>query len=187
MDGVIQAPGAPDEDNSGGFEYGGWAVPYFDDFSGKMMAEQMNKQSELLLGRKTFDIFAGYWPEHENGWRGINDIRKYVVSKKIKEHDWNNSFFLKSVEEVKKLKEGESIDLHVYGSSELVQALLHYDLVDELWLKIFPITLGKGKRLFGEGTIPVAFELAKSVVSPKGVIFANYRRAGKVETGSFSD
>ncbi len=187
MDGVIQAPGGPDEDTSGGFKYGGWTVPYFDDFSGKTMAEQMSKSADLLLGRNTFDIFAGYWPQHEEGWRGINDIKKYVVSRKIKEHDWNNSVFLKNVEGIKMLKQGEGVNLHVYGSSELVQTLLHHDLVDELWLKIFPITLGEGKHLFGDGTIPAAFELVKSAVSPKGVIFANYRRAGKVETGSFTD
>lgn len=186
LDGIIQAPGGPKEDTSGGFKYGGWTAPYFDDFSGKIMAEQMKQPFSLLLGRKTFEIFASYWPQHADEWSGINDAEKYVVSKTLKKHKWRNSVFInkKAVEELKKLKLQNGPDLQVYGSGNLAQTLLKNDLVDELWLKIFPITLGKGKRLFDKGTIPAAFKLIESKVSPSGIIFANYKRFGKVETGS---
>ncbi len=187
LDGVMQAPGGPEEDTSGGFKYGGWTAPYFDDFSGKVMAEQMKQPFSLLLGRKTFEIFASYWPQHEDKWPGVNDATKYVVSNSLKKHKWSNSVFINNnvVEELKKLKQQDGPDLQVYGSGNLVQTLLKNDLVDELWLKIFPITLGKGKRLFEEGTIPAAFKLTKSKTSPSGVIIANYKRFGKVKTGSF--
>ncbi len=185
LDGMMQAPGGPEEDPSGGFKYGGWTVPYFDDFMGKVMGEQMAKPSELLLGRKTFEIFASYWPENETGWPGINSMRKYVVSTTLKEHDWNNSVFLGGVDEIKDLKKETGPDLYVHGSSNLIQTLLKNDLVDELYLKIFPIVLGHGKRLFGDGTIPAAFELLESKSSPNGVIVASYKRAGDVKTGSF--
>ncbi len=189
LDGVMQAPGGPEEDTSGGFKYGGWTVPYFDEFAGTMMNEQMKGPFAPLLGRKTFDIFASYWPEHEDSWPGVNAATKYVAS-----HDaslkptWSNSILLTGdvALEVKKLKQTDGPDLHVYGSANLIQTLLQHDLVDELWLKIFPITLGAGKRLFAEGTVPVAFELSSSSISPLGVIFANYRRAGEVKTGSFA-
>lgn len=186
LDGVMQAPGKPQEDTSGGFEFGGWTAPYFDDFSGKVMAEQMKEPFSLLLGRKTFEIFAAYWPKHADGWPGINEAAKYVVSSTLASSDWRNSVFLKGniVEEIKKLKAGDGPDLQVYGSSKLVQTLLKNDLVDEFWLKIFPITLGKGKRLFQDGTIPAAFKLIDSKISPSGVIFASYRRSGEVKTGS---
>lgn len=185
LDGVMQAPGGPDEDTSGGFKFGGWTAPYFDDFSGKVMAEQMKQPFSLLLGRKTFEIFAGYWPKHADGWPGINESTKYVVSTTLTVSDWQNSVFLKEniVEEIKKLKAGDGPDLQVYGSSNLVQTLLKNDLVDEMWLKIFPLLLGQGKRLFEEGTIPAAFTLTKSKTSPSGVIFANYERAGEIKTG----
>lgn len=187
LDGVIQAPGGPKEDTSGGFKYGGWTAPYFDDFAGKEMAKQMSEPFSLLLGRKTFEIFASYWPQHENEWPGVNDATKYVVSNSLKKHGWNNCIFINDnvIEELKKLKNHDGPDMQVYGSANLIQTLLAQDLVDELWLKIFPITLGKGKRLFGEGTIPAAFKLMDSKISPSGVIFANYKRAGKVKTGSF--
>ncbi|OGZ65570.1 MAG: hypothetical protein A3C50_02865 [Candidatus Staskawiczbacteria bacterium RIFCSPHIGHO2_02_FULL_43_16] len=187
LDGVMQAPGGPEEDTSGGFKYGGWTVPYFDDFAGKVMAEQMKQPFSLLLGRKTFEIFASYWPQHEDQWPGINDVTKYVVSNTLDKSDWKNSVFIKGdvAEEIKKLKQGDGPNLHVYGSSNFTQTLLKRDLVDELWLKIFPITLGTGKRLFAEGTIPAAFTLIDSKISPGGVIFANYTRAGEVKTGSF--
>lgn len=187
LDGVMQAPGGLEEDTSGGFKYGGWTVPYFDEVSGKVMSEQMKQPFALLLGRKTFEIFASYWPQHEAAWPGINDATKYVVSNTLTSHEWSNSVFLKGnvMDEIKKLKAQDGPDLHVYGSGNLVQTLLKHDLVDELWLKIFPITLGMGKRLFAEGTIPAAFKLTKSSVSPSGVIFANYKRAGEVKTGSF--
>ncbi|HAF45682.1 MAG TPA: riboflavin biosynthesis protein RibD [Gallionellaceae bacterium] len=187
LDGVIQAPGGPGEDMSGGFKYGGWTVPYFDDFSGKQMEAQMSKPFELLLGRKTYEIFASYWPHHSADWPGINEVRKYVVAHEEIKPEWNNSVLLKDdvVTKIQKLKEQDGPDLHIYGSGNFVQTLLQHDLVDEFWLKIFPVTLGAGKRLFADGARPAAFELTDSKVSPLGVIFANYRRAGEVRTGSF--
>lgn len=189
LDGVMQAPGGPQEDTSGGFKHGGWTVPYFDDFSGQVMGEQMSlERSELLLGQKTYEIFAGYWPHHAADWPGINEVRKYVASRdSTLKLDWENSVLLAGnvAEEVKKLKNEDGPNLHVWGSCNLLQTLLKHDLVDELWLKIFPITLGTGKRLFAEGTIPAAFKLTDSKVSPSGVIIANYERAGEVKTGSF--
>lgn len=187
LDGVMQAPGGPEEDTSGGFKYGGWTFPYFDDFAGKIMAEQMKQPFSLLLGRKTFEIFASYWPEHESDWPGINQATKYVASHSPLRLEWDNSVLLEGdvVEEIQELKEQDGPDLHVYGSGNLVQTLMQRDLIDEFWLKIFPVTLGAGKRLFAEGTIPAAFKLTDSQVSPSGVIFANYKRAGEVKTGSF--
>ena len=187
LDGVVQAPGGPEEDTSDGFKYGGWTVPYFDEFSGKVMAEQMKGPFELLLGRKTYEIFASYWPHHSENWPGINEAKKYVASYADIKLEWENSILLKEnvVKEIKKLKSQTGPDLQVYGSGNFVQTLLKNDLVDELWLKIFPITLGSGKRLFVEGTIPAAFKLSTSKASPSGVIIANYERAGEVKTGSF--
>jgi dihydrofolate reductase len=188
LDGVMQAPGGPEEDTSDGFKYGGWTAPYFseaDEAAGEIMAKQM-KSADLLLGRKTFDIFAGYWPEHADMWPGINEVKKYVMSNTLEENktDWPNVTFIKTVDDIKKLKESEGGDIQVHGSGVLIQTLLKNDLVDELWLKTFPITLGQGKRLFGEGTIPAAFTLTDSMVTPNGVIFANYKRAGEVKTGT---
>ncbi|MBI3335316.1 MAG: dihydrofolate reductase family protein [Candidatus Portnoybacteria bacterium] len=187
LDGVIQAPGGPKEDTSGGFEYGGWTVPYFDEFSGKVMTEQMKGPFELLLGRKTYEIFASYWPHHSENWPGINEAKKYVASHGDLKFEWENSVLLKGdiAEAVKKLKQQDGLNLQVYGSGNFIQTPLKNDLVDELWLKIFPITLGKGKRLFAEGTFPVAFTLHDSKTSPKGVIVASYKRAGEVKTGTF--
>jgi dihydrofolate reductase len=187
LDGVMQAPGGPEEDTSGSFKYGGWTVPYFDDFLGKVMSEQMSRPFELLLGRKTFEIFASYWPQHDDRWPGINDATKYVASNTLDKHGWKNSVFIKGdvVEEIKKLKAQDGPELQVYGSGNLIQTLLKNDLIDEFWLKIFPITLGGGKRLFTEGTIPAAFKLTGSRVSPSGVIVATCERAGEVRTGSF--
>jgi dihydrofolate reductase len=186
LDGVMQAPGGPEEDESGDFKYGGWSAPYFheaDKAAGEMMEKQM-KSADLLLGRKTFDIFAAYWPKHADYWPGINDVTKYVMSTSMDKSDWKNSVFFKSVDDIKQLKNSEGANIQVHGSGNLVQTLLKHDLVDELWLKIFPITLGNGKRLFGEGTIPSAFTLTESVVTPNGVIFVNYKRAGEVKTGT---
>lgn len=189
LDGVMQAPGGSEEDTSEGFKYGGWSFPYFDDFTGKAMGEQMTlERSELLLGRKTYDIFAGYWPHHADNWPGINEVKKYVASHNTSlKPEWKNSVLLTGnvAEKVEKLKHDDGSNLHVWGSGNLVQTLLKHDLVDELWLKIFPITLGTGKRLFAEGAIPVAFKLTDSKISPTGIIFANYERAGDVQTGSF--
>jgi dihydrofolate reductase len=151
------------------------------------MVKQMRQPFSLLLGRKTFDIFSSYWPQHGNEWPGVNDSIKYVVSKSLNKHEWNNTVFINNnvVEELKKLKQKDAPDLQVHGSGNLIQTLLKNDLVDELWLKFFPLTLGKGKHLFQEGAIPEAFKLLEAKISPSGVIFANYQRAGKVKTGSF--
>jgi dihydrofolate reductase len=187
LDGVMQAPGGPTEDTSGDFEFGGWSVPYFDEFLGQEMGEQMSKPFDLLLGRKTFEIFASYWPDHPEEGASINSATKYVASNTLSKHDWQKTIFLNGdiVEKIKKLKEEDGPDLQVHGSGNLIQTLLENDLVDELWLKIFPITLGKGKKLFDQGTMPVAFELIDSKISPFGVIVASYNRAGEVKTGSF--
>jgi len=186
LDGIMQAPGGPDEDTSDGFKYGGWVAPYFteaDQAAGEFMEKQL-QPADLLLGRKTFENFASYWPTHTDFWPSINEVTKYAVSTTIDHSDWQNSVFLKSVDDIKKLRDSEGSDIQVHGSGNLVQTLLEHDLVDELWLKIFPITLGKGKRLFGEGTSPAAFTLTESLIAPNGVIFANYRRAGEVRTGT---
>ena len=185
LDGVMQAPGGPEEDTSGGFKYGGWTVPYFDEFAGQVMGKQMSGEYDLLLGRKTYDIFASYWPEHTEGWPQVNKITKYVVSKTLKNPEWENTVVIHDESELKRLKEEDGTDLQVHGSGNLIQTLFIHDLVDELWLKIFPVTLGKGKRLFDEGTIPAAFTLTESNTSPSGIIVASYKRAGKVKTGSF--
>ena len=192
LDGVVQAPGGPDEDTSGGFKYGGWTFPYFDEFLGDVMGQQMGHQFDLLLGRKTYDIFASFWPHQDEkinpGAASLNKAKKYVVSHNDLKLDWANSVLIKDnvVEELKKLKQQGGPELQVHGSSNLIQTLLTNDLVDELWLKIFPVTIGSGKRLFGEGTIPEAFTLAETKASPKGVIVANFKRAGEIKTGSFS-
>ncbi|WP_338874327.1 dihydrofolate reductase family protein [Spirosoma sp. SC4-14] len=186
LDGVMQAPGGPDEDTSNGFEYGGWTAPFFheaDEAAGEFMEKQL-KPADLLLGRKTFELFASYWPAHTDFWPSINEVTKYAVSTTIDQSDWQNSVFLKSVDDIKKLKDSEGTDIQVHGSGNLVQTLLKHDLVDELWLKIFPVTLGTGKRLFGEGTSPAAFTVTESLITPNGVIFANYKRAGEVKTGT---
>jgi len=183
LDGVLQAPGGPREDTSGGFKYGGWSAPYGDEILGKVMQEQM-KPADLLLGRKTFAIWAAFWPDHADSWPGINDVTKFVVSKTTKKSNWKNSVFLKSLADIKKLRNSEGSHLKVWGSSKLIQMLLKNDLVDELRLQIHPLTLGKGKKLFDNGTIPAAFTLSESLATPSGVIIANYRRAGKVTTGT---
>jgi dihydrofolate reductase len=187
LDGVMQAPGGPQEDTSGDFKYGGWTVPYFDEFAGKIMEEQMTKKFDLLLGRKTYDIFAAYWPQHVERWPNAQTAIKYVASNNLKDGPWEKTVILGGdvVEEIKRIKKEDGPDLQVHGSGNFIQTLLKNDLVDELWLKTFPITLGKGKKLFAEGAIPAAFTLIEHKVSPSGVIFANYKRAGKVETGSF--
>lgn len=186
LDGVMQAPGGPDEDTSGGFKYGGWTVPYFDETAGEVMAKQM-QPADLLLGRKTFAIFASYWPKHSDEWPSINESTKYVLSNTVESSDWDNTVFIKNLDDIKNLKDSDGPDLQVHGSSQLIQLLLQNDLVDELWLKIFPLTLGRGKKLFGDGAMPAAFTLTDSTVTPSGVIIANYKRAGKVTTGTFKD
>ena len=183
LDGVMQAPGGPEEDTSGGFKYGGWVAPYGDEAGGKVM-EKLMKPSDLLLGRKTFEIWASYWPVHADSWPGINDVTKYVMSTNVKKSDWKNSVFLNSVADIEKLKNSEGSDIKVWGSSQLIQLLLKNDLVDELWLIIYPLTLGEGKKLFDNGPIPAAFTLMESSVTPSGVMIGNYKRAGEVKTGT---
>jgi len=186
LDGVMQAPGGPEEDTSGDFKFGGWTAPYFDEEAGKIMAKQM-RPADLLLGRKTYEIFASYWPQHADMWPGINDVTKYVLSNTMDKSDWQNTVFLKSLDDIKNLKNTDGHDLQVHGSGQLIQLLLQNDLVDELWLKTFPVTLGTGKKLFEVGTIPAAFALTESKVLPSGVIFANYKRAGEVKTGTVGE
>ena len=189
LDGVMQAPGGPDEDTSSGFKYGGWTVPYSDESSGKLMLEQMSMPFDLLLGRKTYDIFAAYWPKQTGPIADpFNKTTKFVVSHQQLKLDWENSVLIDGdvVARLKELKQQDGPMLQVHGSGNLIQTLLKNDLVDELWLKIFPVTLGKGKRLFAEGTMPAGFELTASQATPSGVIFANYKRAGEVKTGSLA-
>lgn len=186
----MQAPGGPEEDPTGGFKYGGWSFGYWDGLLGNVMDEQLSKPFDLLLGRKTYEIFAAYWPYGKGDEQiaaKFNVAKKYVVSTTLRNLSWKNSTLIKSnvVDEIRKLKEENGPDLQVHGSSNLIQTLLKNDLIDELLLKIFPITLGKGKRLFGEGTIPAGFKLVESKTSTTGVIVANYQREGKVKTGSF--
>jgi dihydrofolate reductase len=188
LDGVMQAPGGPEEDTSGVFKYGGWTAPYGDEVYGKVVQKEL-KPADYLLGRKTFEIWADYWPEHGDFWPGINEGTKYVFSKSMKKSDpivtgWKNSVVIKNLADIKKLKNSKGSDIQVWGSSELVQLLLKNDFVDELRLKIHPLTLGKGKKLFDNGTIPAAFTLMESIVTSKGVIIVNYKRAGKVKTGT---
>lgn len=188
LDGVMQAPGGPEEDASDGFNYGGWTASYGDEFINKIF-EKLMKPADLLLGRKTFEIFASYWPEHADFWPGINEVAKYVVSGTLKKTDplvtgWKNSVILESTADIEKLKKSEGPDIQVWGSGKLIQSLLKNDLVDELWLIIYPLTLGNGKRLFDSGTIPAAFTLTESTITPSGVIIGNYKRAGKVITGT---
>ena len=186
LDGVTQAPGGPEEDTSGGFEYGGWSAPFTDAVSGEIIEKQM-EPADLLLGRKTFDIFESYWPKRSELWPGINDVKKYVLSTTRKNSEWNNSIFIQNLMHIKNLKESNGSDIKVWGSSELVQLLLKNDLVDELWLKIYPITLGKGKKLFGEGVIPAAFKMVESTITPSGVIIVNYKRDGEVKVGTIDE
>ena len=187
LDGIIQGPGGPTEDTSGNFTNGGWAVPYFDDFLGQVMTEQMSKSFDLLLGRKTFEVFASYWPEHREEGPGINEATKYVASNTLTAHPWKKSVFLSGnvADEIRQLKGQAGPDLQVHGSSNFIQTLLKHDLVDEFWLKIFPVTLGKGKRLFDHGTLPASYTLVESKSSPLGVIVATFQRAGDIKTGSF--
>jgi len=189
MDGVMQAPGGPEEDAAGGFRYGGWTVPYFDQAVGEAMGEQMGRPYDLLLGRKTYDLFAGYWPKTtEPGSESLNNAHKYVASRSNRELSWGPATLLTGdvPAQVRALKQQDGPDLQVHGSADFLQTLLKHDLADELWLKIFPVTLGSGKRLFGDGDRPGAYKLLSSTSSPSGVIIASYARAGDVKTGSFA-
>jgi len=169
LDGVIQSPGGPDEDTSGGFAYGGWISPYSDPILATVMKNQMNMPFDLLLGRKTFEIWAPYWPQRADAWPGVNTATRYVASNTMTSHEWRPSVFLNGdiAEKITKIKRQQGPDLHVYGSANLVQTLIKHDLVDAFWLKMFPITLGYGKRLFADGTIPAAFRVTESKVTSK--------------------
>ena len=188
MDGVMQGPGGPDEDTSGGFRHGGWTVGYFDDFVGQEMAKQVGHKFDMLLGRRTYEIFAGYWPHAKGDIADpINNATKYVATNRPLTTDWNTVRLEgDAAEAVRKLKAGSGPELQVHGSARLIQTLLEHDLVDELWLKIFPVTIGSGRRLFAEGTTHAGFELVESSTSPSGVIVAKYKRAGEVKSGSFA-
>ncbi len=179
LDGVIQAPGGPDEDTSGGFAYGGWIVPYSDAILGTVLRRQMNMPFDLLLGRKTFEIWAPYWPQHADAWPSVNAATKYVASNTMMSGEWQPSVFLNGdiAEKIAEIKQKQGPDLHVWGSGNLIQTLIKHDLVDALWLMIYPITLGDGKRLFADGTIPMSFKVTESKVTPSGVIVVNYDRA----------
>jgi dihydrofolate reductase len=186
IDGVIQAPGGPEEDTSNGFAYGGWSGPYSDEILGAALGKRMNSPFDLLLGRKTFDIWEQYWPKHADEWPGVNTATKYVASNTRTSSQWQPSVFLNGdiAEKVAKIKGQPGPDLHVWGSGNLLQTLIKHDLVDTFWLMVYPITLGGGKRLFADGTIPAAFKVTESTVGSNGVIVVNYERAGAITTES---
>ena len=184
LDGVMQAPGGPEEDPGESFSFGGWQAPFDDDLVGEVAAKELKQSVEYLLGRKTFEIWAGYWPKHADIWSGINDGMKYVLSSTLKDTDWQNTTFIGSVEDIKKLKQSDGPDIQVWGSSKLVQLLLENDLVDELRLMTYPLILGEGKKVFADGAAPEAFTLTDSLVGKSGVIIAWYKRAGEVKTGT---
>lgn len=188
LDGIIQSPGGPDEDRSDGFTYGGWAVPFFDEYLGNVMGKQMSEPFDLLLGRKTYEIFASYWPHQKDpDSQEINNATKYVISTTLHSSDWQKTIFFNNdvVNRIKALKKDNGPDLQVHGSSKLIQTLLEYDLIDEFWLKIFPITIGNGKRLFGNRTMPSSYTVSDYSVSPSGVIIASYIKSGEVKTATF--
>jgi dihydrofolate reductase len=190
LDGVMQAPGGPEEDPSGGFEHGGWSVPYFDEAMGEAAAESFQEPFELVLGRKTYEIFAAHWPYDEGPIAdALNSTTKYVASRTLDELDWSNSVLLEGDvgEAVARLKEQDGPELRVLGSSDLLQTLLAQGLVDEYRLWIVPALVGPGKRLFGGGdVVPAGLELVESNVTSTGVMMATYRRAGELQTGSFA-
>ncbi len=184
LDGVVQAPGGPDEDRSGGFAHGGWIRPYADPVQSAVVRRQMSLPFDLLVGRTTFEIWAAYWPAHADAWPEVQTATKYVASNTLTEHAWRPTVFLSGdvAGQVAELKRQPGPNLHVYGSANLLQTLFATDLVDALWLRIHPITLGGGKRLFAGGAIPAAFRLAESQVTSTGVVLATYERAGAIPT-----
>ena len=184
LDGVMQAPGGPEEDTSGDFKYGGWTAPYGDEVGGEVVQKELSHTTDYLLGRKTFEIWADYWPEHGDFWPGINEGTKYVLSRTMKRSDWKNSVFIESLEDITQLKNSEGSDLQVWGSSKLIQLLFKNELVDELRLKIYHLILGEGKNFFDNNQIQAAFTLTENVVTSTGVIIANYKRAREVKTGT---
>jgi dihydrofolate reductase len=179
LDGVIQAPGGPDEDTSGGFPYGGWIGQYSDDVLGAALRKQMNMPFDLLLGRKTFEIWESYWPQHADAWPGVILATKYVASNTMKSSEWQPSVFLDGdvAKKVAEIKGQPGPDLNVWGSGNLLQTLIKHDLVDAFWLMIYPVTFGVGKRLFAEGTLPMGYKVTEGIVTPNGVIVVNYERA----------
>lgn len=187
LDGVMQAPGGPEEDPTESFPFGGWQAPFDDDMVGQVTGKALKQSAEYLLGRKTFEIWAGYWPKHADIWPGINEGMKYVLTSTVKETDWKNTKFISSVEDIKKLKESDGPDFQVWGSSKLVQLLLENNLVDEMCLMTYPIILGQGKKLFADGAAPRTFKLIDGAIGKSGVIVANYQRAGEVKTGTVGE
>jgi dihydrofolate reductase len=186
LDGVIQSGGAPEEDTSNGFAYGGWAAGFDDDAIGAAVKKMLDMPIDLLLGRKTFDIWAAFWPQHGDIWPRVNTATKYVASNTMTSSEWQPTVFLSGdvAKTVAELKQGPGPDLHVWGSGNLLQTLMKHALIDNFWLMIYPITLGEGKRLFAEGTTPAAFKVTESTVGSSGVIVVNYERAGAVQTGT---
>ncbi|MFZ4828400.1 MAG: dihydrofolate reductase family protein [Phototrophicaceae bacterium] len=178
LDGVLQAPGGAQEDTSDGFTQGGWIGHYADEVLGQVIRSQMNTPFDLLIGRKTYDIWAPYWIHHGDIWQSVNTATKYVASNTLTVAEWQPTVILNGdiASKISEIKQQEGADLHVYGSGNLLQTLFKHDLVDALWLKIYPLTLGKGKRLFADGTIPMKFSMTESKVSSKGVIIVNYER-----------
>ena len=189
LDGVLQAMGGAQEDTSGGFAYGGWITPFSDKVVGAVIRQEMNMPFELLVGRTTFEIWEPYWQHHADIWEGVNTTTKYVASNTRTASEWQPTVFLNGdvPEKVRKLKQESGPNLHVYGSGNFIQTLMKHDLIDEFWLKIYPLTLGTGKRLFTDGTIPAAFKVTESQISPNGVIIANYERAGDVKIEAVED
>jgi dihydrofolate reductase len=190
LDGVMQAPGGPEEDTAGGFEHGGWSFGYWDEAMGEWMGEFMGKPFDLVLGRKTYEIFAAFWPNagDEPGAEQLNRATKYVASRTLDSVDWENSQLLEgdAADAIARLKQQDGPELQVHGSSNLIQTLLRQGLVDEFRVWIFPVVLGSGKRLFGDGTLPAGLELVDSKTSTTGVIFATYAPAGEPRYGSFA-
>jgi dihydrofolate reductase len=186
LDGVIQGPGGPGEDTSDGFTYGGWIAGYSDPVLDKVLGRQMNLPFDLLLGRKTFEIWTTYWPQHGDDWPGVNKATKYVASNTMTSSDWQPSTFLNGniAEKVEKIKQEPGPDLNTWGSSNLLQTLIRNDLVDAYFLMVYPVTLGLGKKLFTDGTIPAAFKVTDSNVTPSGVVVMFYERAGTITTGT---
>ena len=183
LDGVMQSPGSPEEDIDNDFTLGGWVAPYGDEESGQFMQKQL-KPAELLLGRKTFEIWEKYWPTHAEYWPGINEVTKYVFTNTVNSTEWSNVAFINDIESIKQIKASQGGDINVWGSCKLVQLLLHHGLVDEFWLNIHPIILGKGKKLFDGQAVPAAFEIVESKVTSKGLIMVNYKKIGDVKTGN---
>lgn len=189
LDGVMQAPGGPEEDTSGGFQYGGWTMPYFDESFGNIIGKELSVPFDMLLGRKTYEIFAPYWTKQTGSIADpFNKAKKYVVSDKGVDLTWKESILIDDdpSAKIKALKAEDGSMLQVWGSGNLIQTLLKNDLVDELRLRIYPVILGTGKRLFAEGTIPATFESIDSQTLPSGVILANYKRSGEFKTGSLA-